>query len=169
MDNKLRLSTPWVTLYREYEAMFGDDPDIDIDYVAGDGEDPVIKLRVRGQDKADAIERLLPDKYEFGGVTVNIIVIPDNKDISIESLFRAAFEGNPAFSYAATAEGIFTNPLTYIVFRNRVVQFWNDDLGDINGNESTLYENIAHEIFDDVDNVCFCTDTPSNLGKPANE
>ena len=163
--NKLKLSAPWVTLHHQIEAMFGDDPDIKVEYVAGDGEDPEIKLYVSGQDKADAISKLLPQTYEFGGVTVNVTVVPANVTDTKAGLFRKAFYGNPAFSFAATAEGIFSNPITYVVFKNKVVQFWNDDLGDINGNETTLYEDIAPELFGVIDGVCFCTDTPENLGK----
>lgn len=166
MDDKLKLSTPWVTLSRQIEAMFGDDPDIKVEYVDGDGE-YAIKLYVEGSDKADAITELLPTEYVFGNVVVNVEVIPANKAQKKEDLYRAAFEGNPAFSYAVTAEGIFTNPITYVVFKNKVVQFWNDDLGDVNGNETTLYEDIASKLFGDEGGVCFCTDTPENLGIPA--
>ena len=169
MKNKINLSAPWVTLYRRFEAMFGDDPDIKVEYVAGDGNDPIIKLYVEGQDKADAITKILPATYEFGGVTVSVVVVPANKAESKEALFRCAFEGNPAFSYAVTAEGIFTNPITYVVFKNKVVQFWNDDLSDVNGNETTLYEQIAPVVFDPIADagVCYCTDTPENLGVTA--
>lgn len=166
MDDKLKLSTPWVTLSRQFEAMFGDDPDIKVEYVDGDGE-YAIKLYVEGSDKADALTELLPTEYGFGNVVVNVKVIPANKTQKKEDLYRAAFEGNPAFSYAVTADGIFTNPVTYVVFKNKVVQFWNDDLGDVNGNETTLYEDIASKLFVLDGGACFCTDTPENLGIPA--
>lgn len=58
----------------------------------------------------------------------------------------------------ASAEGIFSNPITYIVFKNKVVQFWNDDLSDIYGNRSTLYQDIAKEIFGESSGIFFCTD-----------
>ena len=166
MAEKFKLSAPWVTLHREVVALFGDDPDIEIEYLAGDGEDPTIKLYVNGQDKADAIEQILPESYDFGGVVVNMVIVPANRLESKDALFRRAFEGNPAFSYAVTAEGIFTNPITYVVFKNKVVQFWNDDLSDVNGNETTLYEDIAADVLD-MDGVCYCTDTPENLGVQA--
>lgn len=165
MDHKLKLSTPWVTLYNRYVAMFGDDPDVEVAYAAGDGEDPRIVLRVDNQAKADAIEQIVPKSYNFGGVVVTVTVVPANKPETMDALFRRAFEGNPAFSYSVTADGIFSNPITYVVFKNKVVQFWNDDLSDVNGNETTLYEDIAAEIFD-IDGVSFCTDTPENLGAP---
>lgn len=169
MNEKLNLSAPWVTLYRQIDAMFGGDPDVTVVYTAGDGEDPTIKLFIDGQDKADAISQLLPESYDFGGVVVSVMVIPADRAVSRESLFRTAFEGNPAFSYALTVDGVFANPITYVVFKNKVVQFWNDNLGDINGNETTLYEDIAPELFgmsEIAEGVCFCTDTPDNFGMP---
>jgi len=166
LEDKIHLSAPWVTLYREFEAMFGEDPDIKLEYVAGDGNDPIIKMYVDGQDKAAAIEQLLKPTHDFGGVSVSVEVIPANIPQTKAGLYRQAFEGNPAFSFAATAEGIFTNPVTYVVFKNKVVQFWNDDLGDVNGNETTLFECIAPNLFEGGDGVSFCTDTPENLGAP---
>ena len=166
MDDKLNLSSPWVTLSRQFEAMFGGDPDVKVKYIDGDGE-YAIKLFVEGQDKADALTEILPTEYEFGNVTVEVEVIPADKAQKKEDLFRTAFEGNPAFSYAVTMDGIFANPITYVVFKNKVVQYWNDNLGDINGNETTLYEDIATNLFGDEGGVCFCTDTPENLGIPA--
>ena len=84
-------------------------------------------------------------------------------------MFRKAFEGNPAFSYAVTVGGISSNDFNYVVFKNKVVQYWNDNLGDINGNESTLYQEIAKDIFEDCTGIYFCTDTEKNLGKPLSE
>ena len=57
----------------------------------------------------------------------------------------------------------------YVVFENKVVQFFNDDLSDIHGNKSTLYQEIAKDIFGDCDNIYFCTDTKEEIGKPLGE
>lgn len=47
--------------------------------------------------------------------------------------------------------------LTYVVFEAKVVQFFNDDIGDINGIKSTLYEDIAEEVFEKKEGIYFCT------------
>lgn len=39
-----------------------------------------------------------------------------------------------------------------------VVQYFNDNIGDINGNCSTLYEIIARDIFPNVNGIYFCTE-----------
>lgn len=154
MENNLKLSSPWVNLYHEYEAMFGEDEDIKL--VIND-EEKEIRLYVNGQDKADALCVLLPDKYEFGNITVMVEVIPSNEKLNKAQLFKKAFAGNPVHDYIETVEGIFNNPITYVVFKKEVCQYFNDNLGDINGNVSTLYENIAGDIFDHIEGVLFCT------------
>ena len=53
----VKLSSPWINFYREIQALFKDDHDIKIDY---NDEEKVIKLFVEGDEKADALMRLLP-------------------------------------------------------------------------------------------------------------
>ena len=155
---KVKLSAPWFTYIREVEALFGEDPEITISYI----EDPLtMKLYVDNATKADALAQLLPDEKVFGETVLTIIVIPSN-DLSTSkaALFEAAFEGNPIFSDMIDVEGVYTNPIHYCVFAKEVVQFWNDSLADPHGNVSTLYQDIADDVFEDIDTggVIFCTD-----------
>lgn len=152
----LKLSSPWVTLYHEVDALFGSDPDVTVKYDET-AEGKYIKLYVEGQTKADAIAAIIPDKKEFGNVTVNLVVVPSNEGRQIDK-FRCAFEGNPAVSYVRTVQSPYVPPVDFVVFRNKVVQFYNDEICDINGNKTTLYQDIAKDIFDDA-GVFFCTDT----------
>ena len=162
------LSSPWIKFYREIEALFKEDPEIKIVY---DEDEPEVKLYVENTEKAEAIAQLLPAAKAFGNVVLKITIIPANAlgESPKASLFRKAFKGNPAFSFIASVEGIFTNPISYVVFKNKVVQFFNDDLSDINGNCSTLYQELAKDVFGETDGIFFCTDTPDNLGKPLGE
>ena len=85
-----------------------------------------------------------------------------------EELFNKAFDGNGALAYTAS----YDNPLghfTYIIFGKKVVQFFNDQLDDINGNKSMLYQDIAKDVFGDEHNVFYCTDANGNLSKPLGE
>ena len=152
---ELKMSPPWFTYYRELVALFGGDPDIKISF---DEENNSIKILVDGQDKAEAIDYLLPDEKEFGNVKVTISVVPSNRLLSRAEIIRKAFAGNPAYSYSATATGVYNNPITYVVFKPEVVQYWNDSLADINGKVSTLYENIADKIIGGDEGIFFCTD-----------
>ena len=91
-----------------------------------------------------------------------------------KSLFDTAFSGNPAYAYSICPadEGYYFFSLTYVVFKNCVVQFFNDNLNDCHGLISTLYQDIAAEIFEDADlhNVYYNTDVEvGKLGKPLGE
>ena len=153
----LKLSSPWVNFYREIQALFKDDPKIKIDYSE---DDKVIKLFVEGEEKAEALMKLLPTERTFGNVTLRIQVVPAN-DAAVPrvELFQKAFEGNPVFSYAKVVEPApFVFGASYVVFKNKVVQYFNDDLSDVNGLRSTLYQDIAEDVFGVYDGVYFSTE-----------
>ena len=154
MEEKIKLSPPWINYFRKIEALFKEDPDIKIRYI----EDPIaIRLYVADNLKAAALEKLLPSVKEFGGTRIYIEVIPSNKEMTKDSLFKTAFNGNPIFEEMVDVGDVFVNPIHYCVFRKEVVQYWNDNLADPHGNVSTLYQDIAKEVFEDTDGVIFCT------------
>lgn len=72
MERKLEFNTPLSTFYNEIKAVFGRDPDINIEYDADENE---IKMRVTGQEKAEALTKILPSEKKFGNVTVKVTVI----------------------------------------------------------------------------------------------
>ena len=147
------LSSPWVVFYRKVEALFKDDPEIKIVY---DEQNREIALYVDNDVKARALQELLPVSRTFGNVTIYLTVYPANAEASDGlSIFKAAFEGNPAFKYVTTSPKI---AVQYVVFENKVVQFFNDSLSDAHGICSTLYQDIAKDIFGTDCGVYFCTD-----------
>jgi len=152
----VKLATPWSTYYKELEILFGRDPEIRILYY---DEEKEVKLYVDNSAKADALTQLLPKEKVFGNIVLKITVIPKNGMTATKfSLFEEAFRGNPIVSYTKKLDGTFPFTLCYIVFKHEVAQYYNDDLGDVNGMCSTLYQDIAKRIFENRDNVYFCTD-----------
>jgi hypothetical protein len=148
-----------------------------VDFTADGG--PQVFLATNNGEKAAALTKILPKEIVFGGVKLHIgvecsswpnIAFPNNK-----ILFETAFDGNPAFAYAAAPveEGYNWYPITYVVFKNCVVQFFADNLNDCHGIISTLYQDIADEIFgnnEDLNGVYFNTDIEvGKLGKPLGE
>ena len=153
---KVNLSSPWVTFIHEIQMLFGQDPDISI---VADIEEPEIKLYVDNIQKADALNKLLPDHKDFGNVTLKISVVPSNiaTDDSPVAIIRKAFDGNPVLSFATTVDAKIGS-FSYAVFKNEVVQFFNDQLDDLHGNKSMLYQDIAKDVFGNVSGVFYCTD-----------
>lgn len=154
----LRLSAPWQIFYKELNELFKKDPEIHIVY---DTDEQEINLYVENQVKADALAEILPGEVSFGSVKVQINIIPANKcnsRRSVGSLYEDAFYKNPIVNEVITLDGIMTNPITYVIFKKEVVQYYNDDLGDAYGMCSTLYQDMAYRVFEEKEGVFFCTD-----------
>lgn len=149
------LSPPWITFYHMVSKLFENDPEIKVEY---DEDTYTIDLYVDNQRKADALTKLLPASKEFGNITMLINVIPANEEEPSKiQLFQEAFDGNEAISCFYTGCGP-TKDINYIAFDPIVVQFFNDQLDDVNGLKTTLYADMAKEVFGLQDGVFFCTD-----------
>ena len=155
--NKLGLVSPWVDYYRKLEALFAEDPGVK---VLLDNKNVAVKILVEDADKAAALETLLPNEVTFGNVTVKVIVVPANPKLSAGKidLVAKAFEGNDAVAGVFSIDRIFSNTMNYVVFKPKVVQYFNDDLSDAHGIRSTLYQELAKEVFGEDGGVFFCTD-----------
>lgn len=186
-DVRLKISPPWITYINKVVALFDGDPQIACN-VVWSGPQPSIVLSCNNGEKVTALKKLLPTEVPFGNVVLTVGVDGPEANIAFKTakeLFETAFKGNPAFAYckAPVEEGYWYADFTYVVFVNCVVQFFNDNLNDAHGIVSTLYQDIAAEIFKDADTlgraVGYCTavehgtafkdDVTKKLGKPLGE
>lgn len=170
----VNLTTPWIEFYNSVNAFFKRDKEV---HVIFDNEAKVLKLYVDNASKAAALTALLPEKKEFGLVEVMIQVIQPNGESEsadhddLETLLNKAFAGNAAVSFVKVVHGFAEFTATYVVFKKAVVQYYTDDLGDYYGINSTLYENIARDIFGGINGLFFSTNVDSNdpIGAPLGE
>ena len=155
-EKNIKLSPPWITFMHEVHALFDSDPEIKIET---DDDKYSIKLFVDNTDKAMALSKLIPEKVEYGNVVLTIEIVPANKDeYTVVELFQKAFGGNPVLSYAESFDSPFGN-VSYAVFQKKVVQFYNDQMDDVNGNKSMLYQDVAKDVFGDGHGIFYCTDS----------
>ena len=157
MAGSLKIISPWNLFYNEMYELFRFDKEVSINI---DEENYTVKLYVDNLDKADALSRILPAEKVFGNITVKISVYPPNlNEVSKAELYAKAFSKNNAFERAVCNDVDGFGPgLTYVVFKKDVVQYYSDNLRDINGYTSTLYQNIAADIFGTENpDVAFCT------------
>lgn len=157
--NGYKLSSPWNIYEHKLEALFEQDPDITIDY---DEMKKEVKFYVEDNQKANALMQILPSEKTFSNVTLKITIIPANIDSKRFDLYELAFRNNPIVSYTDSVPAPTGGAFNFMVFEKAVIQFFNDDITDINGVESTLYQNVAKEIFEDdvkTGSIFFCTDT----------
>ncbi len=155
----IKKSAPWVTYYKEVNELFKKDKDV---FVVFDEENVELKIYVKDQIKASAIQYLMPTEKEFWNVVLKIDVIPANgkelREVSTSNIVTIAcdaFRDNDAVYMVTDVRAVFD--LVYVIFRKEVVQFFDDNIGDINGNCSTLYEVIARDVFKDI-GIKYCTD-----------
>ena len=169
---KLGLLSPWAIYYNELKTFFEKDCEVTVIY---DEENNVVNLYVNNPTKAAALAELLPVEKDFGAITLKINVIPANgsnkvkfaaissafadEKIQLSEVYWNALLDNGHVDQITTLRGIFNNPITYVVFKKCVVQYYNDSLGDINGVCSTLMQNIAEDIFEKREGIYFCTST----------
>ena len=164
---KLQVSPPWITYYNELREFFKEDMDIKIIY---DEEANDISIYVSDPQRAAALEHFIPSEKEFGSVKLNINIIPPNNPNRSKALrpatptIETALCGNPHVKNIIKTGGPFA--ATYVIFEREVVQYFDDNLGDYYGNISTLWQNIAKNIFENCSGIFFCTsnsDSTSNI------
>ena len=161
MKEVVKLSPPWITYYRELEQLFDGDAEVTVKF---DEDRKAIKLYVNNTDKADALTKLLKPYQEFGNVTVSIEVYPSNMEEKTPiELMEIAFKGNKSLSKIKSVTDVFGNKINYVAFQVKVAQFYDDNLGDINGNKSMLYQDIAEDVFKEHDGIFFCTDRVTSI------
>ena len=161
---KLNLSPPWVVYYRKLSTFFKEDPEVRIIY---DDIEQEIKLYVSNAEKAVALENLLPNEQVFGNVTLYITIVPANQtcfdsvkagySTNSNDIVRICFS-NKAVVGVKVVDGIMTNKMTFVIFKKEVVQWFSDSISDWHGLTSTLYQDLAKDIFGDISGVFFCTD-----------
>lgn len=173
-DVRLKISPPWAIYVRKLEALLDGDPQIafNINY-----QENAIVIACNNGDKVTALQKILPEKAEFGNVVFDVIIdgVPSNRAFkNKKELFDVAFEGNPVYAYSVSPVDDNYNwfDITYVVFKNYVVQFFADNLNDCHGIISTLYQNLAEELLTGsaTQGVFFNTDVEvGKVGKPLGE
>lgn len=154
----VQLAPPWIAHYHKIQALFEHDPDVKVSY---NNDDYTVVIGVIGYDKSEAIARLVKPEVVFGNITLKVKVTLVNIEAAdIIDTFKTAFRGNPTVVAAEKINLPGVGSASHVVFRKEVVQFFNDDICDVYGVESTLFENIANDVFvySSSDPVYYSTD-----------
>lgn len=172
---KMHIEAPWYTFQKKVQALFNGDPDITVNdlVVDEDGEaDYVLDIEVRNHKKFEALDRVIATYKEFGNIVVKIALYDEENNglnPGVE-LYETIFEGNPVIE--AVKNRVFPDGVShgYVCFKPEVVQFFDDNLSDYNGNWTGLAEDIAREIFEnDSTGMQFCTAAIDKVEVPLGE
>ena len=157
-DKNVKLAPPWSIFFEELYAMFVNDPDVIVRDMGIEDDIYKIEMLVDSIDKAEALSILIPAEKKFGNITVKVNVVPPNhKEMTHAELYRKAFRDNLAVDRVLDSALPTGDPMVYIEFSKEVVQFYADNLRDPEGFKSTLYQDIAKDIFEGKPGVCYCT------------
>ena len=161
-DNQaaFQLSQPWFSYQRMLVALFGQDSQVLVGDIAPLDEDGyAIEIQVSDEVKAAALKEILDTNIDFGGVVVTTTILGISEksasDMDEAARMEAAFAGNPLFVKIVT-EGPYPTDAVYCVFAPVVLQFWNDNLNDYQGNVSVLPADLAKDIL--ITEVHCCTE-----------
>ena len=158
-SKKTGLAAPWVIWANQVEAFFKEDTNVKVEY---DDNEKVITLRVFDQEKADALTKLLPGEKTFGNVSVKVKIIPANEECDDNiTLFEKALKGHPVVSRIINTETLW-GTVNFVMFNPKVVQYYSDEFFDLNGVTTTVYQDLAKEVFDSKDGIFFCTEKIEN-------
>lgn len=176
MSNKyFKLEAPWDTFAKKLKALFEKDTAIKVGDISSiDDESGVnynIDIEVYKHDKYLALCKVMPRRVTFGNVTMSITLYDEENgaghDEKPYEIFKKIFEGNDLVKDVLVVPDFTGTEHCYIRFKPEVIQFFDDDISDYNGNWSGLAQNIANEVFE---NRClgihFCT---AALNDPENE
>ena len=161
--NKLNLQAPWQTFAKKLKALFAHDSDIEVsDIYRAEDKDGVqiIDVSVLNHEKFVALDRVLVKEKCFGNVriVINLFDLENDKEDPGIAVFKAVFKDNPVVAEIVSKPDITGTDWNYVCFRPEIVQFFNDDLTDVNGNFTGLMAGIAKEVFEgNHRGVNFCT------------
>ena len=74
-----------------------------------------------------------------------------------ERVINIALDCNRLFNDVRVIKGLLGFNAIYVLFNKKVVQYYNDNIGDLNGIKSILAEDIARDIFVSRPGVFYCT------------
>lgn len=160
---RVSLEAPWYSYCKKLQALFKLDKDIRVGDVLDFHDDEysyVIPIEVRSHRKFIAISRLIPEKVSFGNVHVRMDIFDEENTENITdevSLYETLFDGNPIVKDIRTVTGLGGVQYSYVRFQPEVIQFFDDNLADYNGNWTGLAQDIAREVFSASPAVNFCT------------
>lgn len=160
----LKLEAPWYTYQKKVKALFDRDPDITVGdvYQSETGStDYAFDLEIRNHEKFLALDRVFPKMKSFGYITLGIVLYDEenggNQD-EVIALYETVFKGNPVLKDIKSVVDMTGTTHGFVRFKPEVLQFFDDDTSDYNGNWSGLAQDIAREIFmDEFRGIHFCT------------
>ncbi len=164
----LALSPPQYTLWRQVQSSIGASPLVQVGQVREIDEGHYeFDVQARCREVSSALAAVLTPAYDFGGIQVKVCVVnPDGSPAvppfqsgtaptveEVMDCFAKALAANPYVSRILPGRSIPYDCAVWVECTRRVIQFWNDNIGDYYGNN--VY--VAADVFRAVMQTSFET------------
>lgn len=147
-----KLSAPWYTVHRELIKLFKYDPEIKVSPLNDDTKEVggvyTVYISSDNKEKLSALEKLIKTEYTFGNIKMYIKLISNGQNEDTLQLVKTAFAGNQAVAGIESVADWY-DLYTFMIFEDKVVQFYDDDIEDLFGNWNGLYTDVAKDLFKD--------------------
>lgn len=147
--NESGLSSPWEGIHHRLLALFADDDTVKVAEKITD--DYVLNIVVYDTNKYNALCRRLRQQYTFGNVTLTIALYDaaNNEDDEISEVkdLETILNGNKYFDRIESIKDFMGFEHNYCIFSREIMQYFNDNCCDPNGNEFKLMQDLAPVIF----------------------
>jgi len=173
--SKFGIEAPWYAFQKKVKALFEKDPEIvvgEVYKVENEEGMYAFDIEVMNHQKFIALDRLLPGVKMFGNVGLSIVLYDEenSSDVDLVELYETVFKGNPIVKAVQSRPDVTGTKWNYVQFVPEVVQFFDDNLRDYDGNWTGLAEDIAREVFaENSRGVNFCTAPKEGVEKPLGE
>lgn len=146
--NNLKLSSPWETYRNKLAAFFELDECVTVGDVTDIDGGKTVTVSVTNRQKAAALEKVLRKRVEFGNVVLTVTVYDASGEETLADVLKAAFAYNETVRRVMTGTDHTGTEHIFVICEPDVVQFFNDDISDYQGNFNALAADVARELFD---------------------
>lgn len=154
------LSPPQYGLWREIKGSFGASPNVQVKEIYEENGVNIIDIVGSDADVCNGLAYVMTLSYNFGGIKVTVRILDkggnqytapilkegENAAEVLKKHFQNALQGNPYFSRVLDISSGFVGVYVWIEFQPKVIQFWNDNIGDYYGNNNY----VAADVFSGV-------------------
>lgn len=156
-DFELDLSAPWYVFHTQVFKLFEQDAEVIVDEELEETETGfTFGIYSKNAKKIQAIKKLIGSKVVFGNVAVEIDY-GENEDEDIAEIWKDAFSGNPLFCGIVSADMPFYGSCDYAIFKRDIIDFYGDDISDVNGNLHYIVADLVKEVVNSK-GIFICTE-----------
>lgn len=156
-DLELDLSAPWYVFHTQVFKLFEQDAEVIVDEELEETETGFIfGIYSKNIKKIQAIKKLIGSKVVFGDVAVDIDY-GENENEDVAEVWKDAFSGNPLFCGIVSADIPFDGSCDYAIFKRDIIDFYDDNISDVNGNSHYIVADLVKEVVSNKD-IFICTE-----------